>query len=321
MITPSQLPSSRAIAQGKGSAPYAGPERRIADRRRADDTSARAGGYQELGPYLPSRGRSSRRTPVAHVPALVPVAIVDSPVTGAVTFEVLDEDFVMAEAILAEPEPRFVPQREVSSEVSSEVASEVSSEVSSNEFTDTALTHAEEADAAITVAPPRARDELPWITAFLDDIPERPEQDAIEAELWPLDDAGSRMCELAHTLEPHTATDQEPNEHVVDHAPVEQQGGPSTVAPLAMWSDDDFVDVMPVHVTSLPREVVLPQVTTALVAPTSETVNGRESAALALEALAGRVRRGEVESPALDTELGDAAALANALVFLLAPRR
>ena len=304
MITPSQSPKSTSIAHGKGSAPYAGPERRVADRRRAYDAASRTGGYHELGPYVPVRGRSAQRTPVVHVPAFLSAVLVESPVTDTVTFEVLDEEFIMAEAILAEREP-----------------------------------HAEVADAEIAVAPPRAGIELPWITAFLDDVPEAvaasewldatlahdvdvsiAEQVAIEAELWPLDDAGSRLRELAKALTLHTEADGDSFEHVAAlDADVPAHGG-APVAPLAMWSDDDFVDVMPVHVTSLPPGVVAPPAITPRPAPTRDTGDAHESAALALEALAGRVRRGEVELPAFDAELNDAAALATALVVLLGTR-
>ncbi len=294
MITPSQLLSSTSIAQGKGNAPYAGPERRVADRRVANDASSRTGGYHELGPYVPARGRSKARTPVVHVPASMSAVAVESPVTDAVTFEVLDEEFIMAEAILAEQ--------------------------------------------GRVVEPPRVGIELPWITAFLDDVPEAvivsehredasthnvdasmAEQAAIEAELWPLDDAGPRMRELSNALESHAASGDDSFGHVAEHDTDPSIAGAALAAPLAMWSDDDFVDVMPVHVTSLPVDVVTAHVA-SLAAPTRDRADTHESAALALEALARRVRRGEVEFPAFDAELGDAAALASALVVLLGPR-
>ena len=280
MITPSQSLSSTAIAPGKGTGPYAGPERRVADRRNANDAASRAGGYHELGPYLPERGRSNQRTAATSTPTYVPAAVAPSPVSDAATFEVLDEEFIMAEAILAEP-------------------------------------------ALLEV--PRAAIELPWITAFLDDVAEgavaaatdavasSSETAAIEAELWPLDDAGSRMRELASALESHTASHDES----IGHATNAHSHNRASVARLRMWNDDDFVDVMPVHVPSLPADAVTSQ---APAPATRDSAGAHESAALALEALARRVRRGEVDFPAFDAELGDAAALATALVVLLAPR-
>ena len=290
MITPSQSLSSTAIAQRQGKGPYAGPERRVADRRGANEARLRTGGFHALGPYLPDGGRSSQR------PATIPdqgfnsAAVAPSPFSDALAFGVLKEELI---------------------------------EVVHHGFglSDAAQTDA--VDAEMASARPRAGIELPWITAFLDDVSDAvvpaaqgavasPSDSAtIEAELWPLDDAGSRIRQLASALESHTRSD---NTSIVREAAAREPNA-ATVAPLEMWHDDDFVDVMPVHLPSLPTYP-------AATPPSAMRDNApaHESAALALEALARRVRRGEVDCPPFHGELGDAAALATALVLLLGPR-
>lgn len=364
MITPLQSPSSTSIAQGKGSAPYAGPERRVADRRRAGEASARTGGYLELGPYVPERVRVRQRTPGTPVSVFAASEGIESPVTDAVTFQVLDEEFIMAEAILADPAPHELSSHE-SSHASLTSESSYDGERASLDANDADL-----ADDHVAIAPPRAAVELPWITAFLDDVPEATvsvesraeldaahaasapsnilatvadaastdaspiadeaapdravdeavaDQAAIEAELWPLDDAGSRMRELASALESHTASDDAPAEQVAMSAHDARVTSTTPIVPLTMWSDDDFVDVMPVHVSSLPALNAVPPASPAHPVADDNGV-AHETAALALEALARRVRRGEVDVPAFNAELGDAAALAMALAVLLGTR-
>lgn len=366
MITPSQLPSSTTIAQGKGSAPYAGPERRVADRRRSSDASARTGGYHELGPYLPERIRAKQRTPGTPVSVFAASAGAESPVSDAVSFEVLDEEFIMAEAILAEAAPQEAPTHEAPQHEAPQHEALHDDDDSSH----IAASEANPADEQRAIAPPRAGIELPWITAFLDDVPEAvqlgeshaaselpradagtsdvagaladtastselpvaaavtasqsvaepvADQAAIEAELWPLDDAGSRMRELATELQSHTAPDAPSAEQSAIDQHNARVSGETPVTALAAWSDDDFVDVMPVHVTSLPPHSATPDAPTVRAVPSPESGVAQETAALALEALARRVRRGEVDVPAFNTELGDAAALAMALAVLLGP--
>jgi hypothetical protein len=75
--------------------------------------------------------------------------------------------------------------------------------------------------------------------------------------------------------------------------------------PLPAWSDEDFVDIMPAPSTSR--------------APIAPAIDLRDEAARTLEAIAGRVRRGDLELPVFVPGMGDAAMLAAALAALLAP--
>ncbi len=307
MITPSQSLSSIAFAQRQGKAPYAGPERRVTDRRGANEALLRTGGYHALGPYLPDGGRSSQRPATTADPGYSSAAIAPSPISAALAFGVLKEHLIEDDAVLAEHTLHEV----------------VPHEVVHHGFGQSDVAQTDAVDAELSFARPRAGIELPWISAFLDDVPDAvvptaqgavassSDSATIEAELWPLDDAGSRMRELASALESHTRSDHTP---IVQEAAAHEPNA-ATVAPLEMWHNDDFVDVMPVHLPSLP--------TCPAATPPSkmrDNAPAHESAALALEALARRVRRGEVDFPPFDAELGDAAALATALVVLLGPR-
>ena len=292
MITPSQSLSSIAIAQRQGKGPYAGPERRVADRRGANEARLRTGGYHALGPYLPDGCRSSQRSVAIPDQGFNSAAVAPSPFSDALAFGVLKEE------LIGVVHHGFgFGLRDVAD--------------------------ADAVDEKMSSARPRAGIELPWITAFLDDVSDAvvpaaqgavassSDSATIEAELWPLDDAGPRMRELASALESHTRSD---NRSVVREAAAREPTA-APVAPLEMWHDDDFVDVMPVHLPSLPTYP-------AATPPSAMRDNApaHESAALALEALARRVRRGEVHCPPFHGELGDAAALATALVLLLGPR-
>ena len=307
MITPSQSLSSIAIAQRQKKGPYAGPERRVADRRGANEARLRTGGFHALGPYLSDGGRSSQRPATTADQGCGSAAVAPSPFSAALAFGVLKEHLIEDDAVLAEHTLHEV----------------VPHEVGHHGFGLRDVAPTDAVDAEMLSARPRAGIELPWITAFLDDVSDAvvpaaqgavvssSDSATIEAELWPLDDAGARMRELASALESHTRSDHTP----IVHEAAAREPNAATVAPLEMWHDDDFVDVMPVHLPSLPTYP-------AATPPSAMRDNApaHESAALALEALARRVRRGEVDFPPFHGELGDAAALATALVMLLGPR-
>ena len=307
MITPSQSLSSITFARRQGKGPYAGPERRVTDRRGANEALLRTGGSHPLGPYLPDGGRSSQRPATTADQRYSSAAVAASPIPAALVFGVLNEDLVVDDAVLAEHTLHEV----------------VPHEVVHHGFGQRDVAQTDAVDAEMSSARPRAGIELPWITAFLDDVPDAvvpaaqgavvslSDSATIEAELWPLDDAGARMRELASALESHTRSDHTS----IVHEAAAREPNAATVAPLAMWHDDDFDDVMPVHLPSLPT---YPAATPP--SATRDNAQAHESAALALEALAHRVRRGEVDFPPFDAELGDAAALATALVVLLGPR-
>lgn len=130
---------------------------------------------------------------------------------------------------------------------------------------------------------------------------------------WPLAEAGAAMESLAAELvgdrgEPTVDASTEPTETADDR-----------VAPMSAWTDDDIMDIMPVRAADAPS-------------PTNEhwAVQARreadgssstEAAAAVLEALARRVRDGELVLPGYTAEMGDAAALAAALAALLGVRR
>ncbi len=155
-----------------------------------------------------------------------------------------------------------------------------------------------------------------------------------EGDVWPLDDAGERMRALTTALDPHTTHhDAAP----VTDLPEEEDPRPT---PMPMWTDSDFLDVMPVHEASLPTDVGMPSSairmssfphTPELFRPSDPTnaamdasatndpprISNADATARALESLAWRVRNGDLVIPGFSVDLGDAAALATALAALL----
>lgn len=126
-------------------------------------------------------------------------------------------------------------------------------------------------------------------------------------EPWPLEEASARLAELRPALARLDADAARPDHLFAEPAPVDA---------LPPWSDDDFIDIMPTldsmrhdALGSSPRRESPPR-GEASVGSSSEIV------ALALEALALRVRRGELTLPGYDPALGDSAVLVAALAAL-----
>ncbi len=127
---------------------------------------------------------------------------------------------------------------------------------------------------------------------------------------WPLLEAGQRLSELAAELRAFERADTSES-----HADRHAVSAPS----LPMWSDDELMDIMPVTHSTSRTPPVGEWATTAR--RDFDIANNPETAALALEGLAARVRAGTVHLPQFSAELGDAAALAAALVAVLGIRR
>ncbi len=185
---------------------------------------------------------------------------------------------------------------------------------------------------------------LPWIDAFLDTAPpdaavvedveayEPPvvkEVEAVEAEQgtvvqdvvvpddvvptaeeWPLEEAGEAMRAIGDDLERHDAA--------VSHVDREIEPPVAITPPLPMWGDDDM-NIMPVKTPPASDEHGAHWA--AREQRDTERSSHPETAAQALEALAQRVRSGEIQLPGFSPEMGEAAALAAALSALLSARR
>ncbi len=141
-----------------------------------------------------------------------------------------------------------------------------------------------------------------------------------EADTWPMEEAGTAMRALTADIRSRTP-------HVPPTAPVasgQRAVTPLYVPPVAstpplpMWDDDAAMDIMPVKAPKASPGTE-PWATTAR--RESERAGNPEAAARALEALARKVRLGEIEVPGYSSEMGDAAALAAALAALLGVRR
>ena len=130
------------------------------------------------------------------------------------------------------------------------------------------------------------------------------------AEEWPIEEAGEAIRAMAEDLA--RRTDSKSVEDTTQ-APSETPAGS-----LRMWSEDDMMDIMPVKAST--PEVEGTEQWAARARRESEE-GSPESAARALEALASRVRSGEIQLPTFSPEMGEAAALAAALAALLTLRR
>jgi hypothetical protein len=178
-------------------------------------------------------------------------------------------------------------------------------------------------------------DALPWIESFLeasegDNDDATLEQSAVDASLvpeselaletdgadtteeWPLEEAGAAIRAISDDLARHAEAASAPSDDAT-------QSVPDAAAPsLRMWNDDDMMDIMPVK-AALPEAEGAEQ--WAARARRESEEGSPESAARALEALASRVRSGEIQLPMFSAEMGEAAALAAALAALLNLRR
>jgi hypothetical protein len=161
-------------------------------------------------------------------------------------------------------------------------------------------------------------------------------------ELWPLADAAAAFRDLSVRLDQRSALGQ-------DVAPAA-----SSEPALAPWADDDFMDVMPVSVSSIAPEGGETNVLSGIAVSTAiateagigaeghaehvavtdpevlahepidvyggATVPVSANVAFVLERLAHRMRAGELSVPSYDARLGEQAALVAALAAVLGVR-
>ncbi|MBL0939733.1 MAG: hypothetical protein IBJ03_12620 [Gemmatimonadaceae bacterium] len=138
---------------------------------------------------------------------------------------------------------------------------------------------------------------------------------------WPLEDAAADFEDLSHRIDaehgPEAAS-------LFDAPPAGSHG-------LAPWTDDDFMDIMPVRRSnrtplsspSLDSITWADRARAAQAARDAEPVSGvgrATEAADALELLARRVRAGELAVPEFDSRMGEPAALVAALAAVLGVR-
>lgn len=140
------------------------------------------------------------------------------------------------------------------------------------------------------------------------------EQSTESVDAWPLDETGAAMRDFAEDVNlrapesaPTTAASELPSPPR------------ATTPPLPMWGDDDVMDIMPVQPSSTPGD--RGEEWAARARREAELTGNTEATALALEALARRVRSGELTMPSFAPDMGDAAALSAALAALLSVRR
>jgi hypothetical protein len=174
------------------------------------------------------------------------------------------------------------------------------------------------------------------------DIPEAIDMADATTELWPLADAAAAFRDLSVRLDQRSALGQ-------DVAPAA-----SSEPALAPWADDDFMDVMPVSVSSIAPEGGETNVLSGIAVSTAiateagigaeghaehvavtdpevlahepidvyggATVPVSANVAFVLERLAHRMRAGELSVPSYDARLGEQAALVAALAAVLGVR-
>lgn len=207
-----------------------------------------------------------------------------------------------------------------------------------------------------SVSLPLETPSLPWIDAFLSSTPAMPMravdepaasftppsaeaivEEAVAAtertmtapapeaptpsDAWALDEAAEKMRALADEMRDHESIAGASGEaaRLFDASPSPE--------PLAAWSDDDMIDIMPLQKerSAAPSRTPTPGSNSAI-EPWADRARragdeSAEAAARALELLARRVRDGEISLAGYEPRLGDAAALAAALAALLGVRR
>ena len=267
-----------------------------------------------LAPYAPDRFKNAAtRNPAPLSAFATPPAVVTPPV-------LVDEELVESNASL----PWITAFIEDAHEVPDTAAPDFGDETRQTIEASNSL---HEAPPTIEV-PDSLHEALLAVTSSTSNI-----EAARSDEGWPLDDAGERMRALTTALDSHTTHSDA--SHASD-LPEEEDPRP---LPMPMWHDNDFVDVMPVHAASLPADVgtPTPPITMSAFPHTpdlfrAEPVDGAahasasneharisnaDATARALEALAWRVRSGDLVIPGFSADRGDAAALATALAALL----
>lgn len=165
------------------------------------------------------------------------------------------------------------------------------------------------------VVAPQAITELPWIDAFA--AAEQEPEDA-----WPMGEAGKRLDELTQSL---TSLDAS---RARQQAEGEVPPPSSTEAEHEMWSEEEWIDIMPTPLALSSSTEVLedisnfePAAETDLRHAETAVPFGAESAARALEGLAQRVRAGQLQVPAFNAEMAEEAMLAGLLASMLGWRQ
>ena len=188
--------------------------------------------------------------------------------------------------------------------------------------------------------------DLPWIDAFVEDEAD----DAYEAEdEWPMGEAGKRLDELTQSLTSLDASRarQEAEGHAELRASVSSDDG------HAMWNEEEWIDIMPTPLTAsasteLSHLISRPQaasgsdpvseserklahevsgasfnegITAESPASSLARVVSAETAARALEGLAMRVRNGDLQLPAFNSDVAEEAMLAGVLASMLGWRQ
>lgn len=137
-------------------------------------------------------------------------------------------------------------------------------------------------------------------------------------EEWPMDEAGAALRAIASDMPSRDSTPVESTPPTVQRVITPLYVPPvAATPPLPMWGDDDLMDIMPTK----PSAAGAAEPWAEQARRESERVGNPHAVANALETLAQRVRRGELELPAYAPDVSDAALLAAALAALLGVRR
>lgn len=147
-------------------------------------------------------------------------------------------------------------------------------------------------------------------------------------DAWPLAEAGEAMRELADQLSAHDVPQHDAPVVNADHEnslePLFAIDAPTPlVKPLPMWSDDDMMDIMPVTHRAPAEEGDTHWAARARreAQRDARASDDIESAARVLEALAKRVRDGDLQINGYSPDMSEAAAVAAALASLLNARQ
>ncbi len=181
-------------------------------------------------------------------------------------------------------------------------------------------------DADLNEAPDT---DLPWIEEFAEQIPQAVASDDT-ADTWAIDEAGPSIAHIANDLASASASGKEPLAGVpsASAAPTganaAAQGNEQANAHTPWQDDEAWMDIMPTLPnsgshdpamdTSWARAFAEPM---APMTPPPIPAGDTQAAAAALEAVARRLRSGEISVPGFKAESGDAAALAATLSALL----
>jgi len=170
--------------------------------------------------------------------------------------------------------------------------------------------------------------DLPWIDAYTEEGP-------VADETWPLGEAGKRLDELTESL---SSLDASRARQDVTNSANNANLASSSEAPLPMWNEDEWIDIMPttLPVFDQPLSRDVDQSSTADVDQSStadvdqfsnamdaslHVASGAEWTARALEALAQRIRVGEVQVPEARPDVAQEALLAGVLASMLGWRQ